>query len=457
MSDIFISYSRKEKSFVEGLKQRLEDFELDVWVDIDGLYAGEEFWPEVTKAIDAAAVFIFVISPDSAASEFCHKEADRAASGGKRIVPLCRRQSESAELPLEVAQRQWVFFQESDESDSAMAALLSAIKADWAEIRQQARILRRAREWQEKAEDSSLLLRGKDLKESLDWRARNQGKETGATRFHDEYIDASVVTARRRRNRIAASAIAALTTIVVVSWFGVGYWIANVNNRGVIDIAAGEAAGTIADLESASRICETLGQRPGGCRHLMLVLGHAYEQLANYGASIAQCTRVLEATSEYRSGDDRILDLRGNAYQSRAFSRILLAETLPDRDERLALYRLAEDDVRQAMKTYEQTRAGIAGKPFVISEARILVGYEEYEAAIARLEVAASIEGENTYGPEIDLLYSVIHHCLGNFSMSLEYFQKFSAGFGGRFEGPRWHRSIAYYKGVKQRCQITAG
>ena len=457
MTDVFISYSRRDKAFVKELKKRLERLELDIWVDIDGLYAGEEFWPEVAKAIDAAAAFIFIISPTSAASKNCHKEAEWAVRGGKRIVPVCRAETNSVDLPTDVAKRQWVFFGERDDPGTATTSLLSAIKADWAELRQQARILRRAREWQEKDEGPSLLLRGKDLNDAIGWRTRNQGKETGATRVHDQYIDASVTGARRRRNRIAASAAISLTTVAIVSWFGLGYWIATVNNRGVIDIETGEAAATITGLERANRVCDMLGQRPGACRDLTLVLGHGYEQLAKYEESIAQYIRVLETTDDVRAGNDAILDLRGNAYQSRAFSRIMQAETLSDREQRRALYRQAEDDVNEAIETYKQTRAGIAGKPFVISQARILVGYEQYEVAIERLEVAASIEGEAGNEPEIDLLYSVIHHCLGDTSKSLQYFQKFAAGLGGQFKGPRWNRGVAYYNGVKERCQNTIG
>ena len=54
MSEIFISYSREDLAFVEQLRTQLEGEDLGVWVDIEGLYAGEEFWPEVAKAIDAA-------------------------------------------------------------------------------------------------------------------------------------------------------------------------------------------------------------------------------------------------------------------------------------------------------------------------------------------------------------------------------------------------------------------
>ncbi|MES9990597.1 MAG: TIR domain-containing protein [Candidatus Thiodiazotropha sp.] len=457
MTDVFISYSRKDLAFVEALKQRLESQQLTVWVDIDGLYAGEEFWPEVTRAIDAAAAFIFVISPHSANSHFCKKEAEWAAAGGKRIIPLCHSEPDGADLPDQVAQRQWVFFREGDETKAAMVNLLSAIKADWAEIRQQARILRRAREWQEKSQDLSLLLRGRDLGDAIDWRTRNQGKETGATELHDKYIDTSIVAAKRRRYRIVGSVALAMLTVAIVSWFGLGYWIATVNNRAVIDIEKGEAAATLSSLQQAYRICNYLGQGPAACRDLTLVLGHGYEQLARYEESIEKYSQVIETTQEIRADDDRIHDLRGNAYQSRAFSRIMHAESLPDRDARLAHYRQAEADVDRAMESYRLTMAGIAGKPFVLSQARILIGYENYEAAIERLEVAASIEGQAKIKPEIDLLYAVIHHCLGNKSTSLTYFRKFATGLGGELKGPRWNRAIAYYNGVKQRCQNTIG
>jgi tetratricopeptide (TPR) repeat protein len=456
MTDVFISYSRKDKTFAQSLKQHLEDHGLGVWVDVDGLYAGEEFWPEVAKAIDAAAAFIFVISPTSAASRNCHQEAEWAARGGKRIVPVCRVETRAEDLPAEVASRQWVFFGEGDELESAMTALLSAIKADWAELRQQARILRRAREWQENGEDASLLLRGNDLRESLAWRARNLGKETGATRFHDEYIDASVTGAGRRRNRIAGSVVAALSVIIIVSWFGLGYWLATVNNRGVIDIETGQAAEAIASLERASRVCVRLGHRPGACRDLTLVLGHGYGQLARYDDSIAQHSRVLEATEGVRADDDATLDLRGNAYQSRAYSQMMLAESMPDREKRHALYRQAGDDMNRAIETYERTLAGVSGKPFVISQARVLIGLDEYDAAIERLQVAASIAGEAGNEPEIDLLYSVIYHCQGKQAKSIEYFRKFAEAFGGDFENPRWKRGVAYYNGVRQRCQNSS-
>ena len=50
MSDVVISNSRNDLSFVTDLRKLLKTAGLTVWVDIEGLYAGEEFWPEVSRA-----------------------------------------------------------------------------------------------------------------------------------------------------------------------------------------------------------------------------------------------------------------------------------------------------------------------------------------------------------------------------------------------------------------------
>ena len=132
MSEVFVSYSRKDLAFVEQLRTLLENADLGVWVDIEGLYAGEEFWPEVAKAIDAALVVVVVITPDSIASRFCDQELDWAIEGQKRIVPLCQHDVDASKLHPELAKRQWVFFRDSDDPEQALTSLLSAVRCCYA-------------------------------------------------------------------------------------------------------------------------------------------------------------------------------------------------------------------------------------------------------------------------------------------------------------------------------------
>src|SRR5215813_6624772 len=90
-SDVFISYSRTDKAFVQHLTAALKAPQRTVWVDWHDVLPAEDFLQAIYAGIDAASTFIFVLSPDSLRSEACLKEVLRAATGKKRIIPLvCR-------------------------------------------------------------------------------------------------------------------------------------------------------------------------------------------------------------------------------------------------------------------------------------------------------------------------------------------------------------------------------
>ena len=68
LSDVFISYSRKDKDFVQRLHDRLKALEQQVWVDWEDIPPTADWWSEIRAGIDGANTFIFVISPDSVTS-----------------------------------------------------------------------------------------------------------------------------------------------------------------------------------------------------------------------------------------------------------------------------------------------------------------------------------------------------------------------------------------------------
>ena len=71
MSDVFISYSRKNSEFVRILHEALEKSNLETWVDLRGIAKGTEWWKEIEEGIEGADTFVFVISPDSVVSTVC--------------------------------------------------------------------------------------------------------------------------------------------------------------------------------------------------------------------------------------------------------------------------------------------------------------------------------------------------------------------------------------------------
>ena len=90
MADVFVSYSRRDAEFVGSLVGRLEAAGCSVWLDQQGIPPSAEWMKEILGAIEGADCFLYVATPDAAASEVCALELRHALDNHKRIVPLLR-------------------------------------------------------------------------------------------------------------------------------------------------------------------------------------------------------------------------------------------------------------------------------------------------------------------------------------------------------------------------------
>jgi hypothetical protein len=97
MSQVFISYSRRDLSFVEQLVSDLKRTGIDVWYDLSGLEGGSRWRIEIQKAIKNSDFVIVVISPDSVESEWVEREYLFASNLKKKILPIMYRE---CELPM---------------------------------------------------------------------------------------------------------------------------------------------------------------------------------------------------------------------------------------------------------------------------------------------------------------------------------------------------------------------
>ncbi|NEQ55484.1 MAG: toll/interleukin-1 receptor domain-containing protein, partial [Leptolyngbya sp. SIO3F4] len=88
MNNVFISYSRKDKSFVQALNKTLEESGQDTWVDWKDIPISADWWKEIEIGIEKADTFIFIISPYSVESKVCGQEIDHAVKHNKRILPI---------------------------------------------------------------------------------------------------------------------------------------------------------------------------------------------------------------------------------------------------------------------------------------------------------------------------------------------------------------------------------
>jgi tetratricopeptide (TPR) repeat protein len=443
--DVFISYAREELKFVGQLRGGLEATGLQVWVDLEGVYGGEEFWPVICKAIDAAAAVVYVISPNSAASPYCRREVERAIAASKRIVPVCRQEVDAALLPPEVASRQWIFFRSDDEAKAADAALVGAIRADWGWVRRHARLLVRAEEWRAADRDPSLTLRGRELREADDWLAHPLADHAPAP-LQVEYVRASREALRQRLRRFAGMAAAALAAIGIVSWLAVNSEISSLNLGALDDLKKGQTERAFSQLASAERLCGRVPVIGGRCEDVASNFGSALLDVGRYDDAIVRFSRFLEDTKASPESATEVQGRRAVAYRNRAYARIVSAEMITDGASRDRAYVLALEDVAAASRIEERILGTPKLQDSALATARVLLGRGAYEEALAKIDFAARFEGHEN---AVALLRALAYDCLVRKDESAlrEYLRK------GKRDKGQFDLDMAYYERVANRCK----
>lgn len=161
MVDVFISYSRRDKTFVQRLHEALVVNGRDVWVDWEDIPLTADWWAEIQEGIEGADAFIFIISPDSVASKVCQQELEHAIKHSKRLIPLVLREVEEA--PHTISHINWLFFRETDDFASTFKKLLEVMNTDLEWAKAHTRLTQRAVEWAKKERNDSYVLRDDDL------------------------------------------------------------------------------------------------------------------------------------------------------------------------------------------------------------------------------------------------------------------------------------------------------
>jgi hypothetical protein len=214
VAQVFISYSRRDKEFVQRLVAALVAEKREVWLDEKDIEVTAEWLKEIFANIEAADNFVFVTSPESVASVNTRKEIDHAAINSKRIVPIYYRAVPDVDLPEAVAKFQRIDFTGSTDFDSNFAKLTKALDTDLDWKQTHTRLLTRAKEWEREGKDGSFLLRGKDLSEAEQWVVRSAGKEPKPTALHSQYILSSRQSATKTQ-RIIIGAVAVALAVAI--------------------------------------------------------------------------------------------------------------------------------------------------------------------------------------------------------------------------------------------------
>jgi WD40 repeat protein len=229
MSDVFISYSRKDIAFARLLQESLQQSQIDTWIDWERIPVGERWWDEICRAIENANVFMFIISSHSIGSSVCKQEIEHALKNNKRIIPLILDELTTEaiqEFAPDLPKFNWIIFEkdrlfrieenpqvQSDKPEDRQVALPKApqyaealeklgkaIHTDWEWVKVHTRLQVDALRWENNRRDAGYLVRGAALEEAEGQLLRASGKEPQPTGLQVEYVTASRKEETSRQN-----------------------------------------------------------------------------------------------------------------------------------------------------------------------------------------------------------------------------------------------------------------
>jgi TIR domain len=115
MPRVFLSYARSDAQVVERIARDLRGQGVDLWMDRQDLLAGQEWLPQIEKAISGADFMLVFISKASLNSKWVQREyqvafQSQAKVGGTRLIPVLL---ERVDLPPFLSSIQYVDLTES--------------------------------------------------------------------------------------------------------------------------------------------------------------------------------------------------------------------------------------------------------------------------------------------------------------------------------------------------------
>ncbi len=249
MSDVFISYSRKDAELTRQLHVALSEIKRDVWVDWEDIPPTADWLREIYENIEKTATFVFVISPNSVASPICNLEVAHAVELNKRLVPIVYQDVKPEDIPslvdesqldattraalagrdlMELVQKNWgpisrhnwLFFRDDTEFEKNFPKLIAGIDTDFDHVNAHTRWLIRALEWKNNNKNQSFLLTGTALRDAENWLSGSGGKEPTPAELHTEYIFASRRRENRRQRTLFTAVLAALAIALALAVFG---------------------------------------------------------------------------------------------------------------------------------------------------------------------------------------------------------------------------------------------
>ena len=217
MSDVFISYSRKDIDFVQRVFDVLTARDRDPWADWQDIPPTADWLDEIYQGIEAADSFLFVISPDSVISEICTLEIEHAIKHNKRLVPIVWK--DASDVHQSMSAHNWVFLREEDDFEANFELLIDALDTDLEYVKEHTRLLTRAIEWDQSTRTRGLALSKQELQVAEGWLTEGITKEPKPTELHTEYVAFSRTAVDRFQRLMISSVTVAFVLMMGLAIF----------------------------------------------------------------------------------------------------------------------------------------------------------------------------------------------------------------------------------------------
>ncbi|NOH02225.1 MAG: TIR domain-containing protein [Chloroflexi bacterium] len=227
-TQVFISYSRKNKSFVRKLNAAIDEAGIEAWVDWEGIPFSADWMATINSAIEASDAFVFVITPDSLKSKYCYKELEIALQLNKKIIPVVYHEPERrTKLHPKLSSTNWVFLRpKKDNFREVIPKLVETVLTDLEWVQQHTNLLQRAVQWKQKKENPGYLLGGSSLEEAEQWMAKStEDEKRQVTPLQAEYIRACREYASRRQRRFTFTFGIMLVVSIIALMFAIRLWV----------------------------------------------------------------------------------------------------------------------------------------------------------------------------------------------------------------------------------------
>lgn len=125
-AQVFISYSREDRAFVERLSRDLRAEGIVTWQDTEQIKAGQNWRKAIEEGLRRSAALIYVASKHSSRSKWMLNEMQAVLGHGTRVFSVVIDDSGEHELPSALRAYQWTDFREG--YDIALRKLVEALQ-----------------------------------------------------------------------------------------------------------------------------------------------------------------------------------------------------------------------------------------------------------------------------------------------------------------------------------------